>query len=165
MWIVDLLQTQTEHVPWRNHALSPMLQVLADLRFYATGSFQSVLGDTIQVHKSTVSRVVEKISAIQFIQFPDNDDFAEISRQFFAIAGFPGVIGAIDGTHILILAPSEFEETFVNRKNNHSINMQVLPLFLHLIHTPLLPMDILATEFLIHIRPMQPSFHPLTIWH
>ena len=61
----------------------------------------------------------------QFIQFPDNDDFAEISPQFFNIAGFPGVIGAIDGTHIPILAPSEFEETFVIRKNNHSINTQV----------------------------------------
>ena len=72
--------------------------------------------------------MVEKISAIlanrrkQFIQFADNDDFAEISLQFFAFAGFPGVIGAIDGTHIPTLAPSKFEETFVNRKNNHSIN-------------------------------------------
>ena len=99
MWNVDLLQAQIEHVTRRNHALSPTLQVLAALRFYATGSFQSVLGDTIQVHKSTVSRVVEKISAIlanrrnQFIQFPDNDDFAEISRQFFVPCSLLVILG------------------------------------------------------------------------
>ena len=42
------------------------------------------------------------------------------------IAGFPGVVGAIDGTHIRIIAPTENEHEFVNRKNFHSINTQVV---------------------------------------
>ena len=37
----------------------------------------------------------------------------------------PGVVGAIDGTHIKIIAPSKDEDVFVNRKKVHSINMQI----------------------------------------
>ena len=43
-----------------------------------------------------------------------------------AIAGMPRVVGAIDGTHIKIIAPSKDEEVFVNRKKVHSINTQVV---------------------------------------
>ena len=42
-----------------------------------------------------------------------------------AIAGMPGVVGAIDGTHIKIIAPSKDEDVFVNRKKVHSINTQI----------------------------------------
>ena len=42
-----------------------------------------------------------------------------------AIAGMPGVDGAIDGTHIKIIAPSKDEDVFVNRKKVHSINTQI----------------------------------------
>ena len=43
-----------------------------------------------------------------------------------AIAGMPGVVGAIDGTHIQIIAPSIDEDVFVNRKKVHSINTQIV---------------------------------------
>ena len=33
------------------------------------------------------------------------------------IAGIPVVMGAIDGTHIRIIAPSQDEDIFVNRKS------------------------------------------------
>ncbi|KAL3973725.1 hypothetical protein ACER0C_022351 [Sarotherodon galilaeus] len=42
------------------------------------------------------------------------------------IAGFPGVVGVIDGTHVRIIAPSEDEAVFVNRRNFHSINVQIV---------------------------------------
>ena len=35
--------------------------------------------------------------------------------------GLPGIIGAVDGTHVPIIAPSVNE----NRKNFHSMNVQV----------------------------------------
>ena len=41
-------------------------------------------------------------------------------------AGMPGVVSAIDGTHIKIIAPSKDEDVFVNRKKVHSINTQVV---------------------------------------
>ena len=43
----------------------------------------------------------------------------------FNIAGFPNVIGCVDGTHIPIIAPSVDEVDYVNRKSFHSINVQV----------------------------------------
>jgi hypothetical protein len=43
----------------------------------------------------------------------------------FYITEFPKVIGVIDGTQIRIKGPGENEADFVNRKGNHSINVQV----------------------------------------
>ena len=43
-----------------------------------------------------------------------------------AIAGMPGVVGAISVTHIKIIAPSKDEYVFVNRNKVHSINTQIV---------------------------------------
>ena len=43
-----------------------------------------------------------------------------------AIAGMWCVVGAIDGTHIKITAPSIDEDVFVSRKKVLSINTQVV---------------------------------------
>ncbi|KAK0136437.1 putative nuclease HARBI1 [Merluccius polli] len=48
-----------------------------------------------------------------------------IKANFMAIAGMAGVVGAVDGTHIQIIAPSKDEDVFVNRKKVHSINTQI----------------------------------------
>ncbi|XP_041347268.1 putative nuclease HARBI1 [Gigantopelta aegis] len=45
---------------------------------------------------------------------------------FLQIAGFPGVVGVIDGTHVRIQAPHKDEPEFVNRKHFHSLNVQVI---------------------------------------
>ena len=46
--------------------------------------------------------------------------------KFFSVAGFPGVLGCVDGTHIPIMAPSVDNYAYVNRKNFHSINVQAV---------------------------------------
>lgn len=46
---------------------------------------------------------------------------------FYAKCGFPGVIGAIDCTHVAIFSPpKEIEYIYVNRKGYHSINTQLV---------------------------------------
>ena len=53
-----------------------MLQPLASLRFFATGSFQSIAGDLLHISQSLVSRIVSKVAKAieahhqQFIHFP-----------------------------------------------------------------------------------------------
>uniref|UniRef100_A0A183FC03 DDE Tnp4 domain-containing protein n=1 Tax=Heligmosomoides polygyrus TaxID=6339 RepID=A0A183FC03_HELPZ len=39
------------------------------------------------------------------------------------LCGIPNVVGALDGTHLKIMAPTESEESYVNRKSYRSINM------------------------------------------
>lgn len=54
--------------------------------------------------------------------------------RFYQKFGMPGVVGCIDGTHIAIVKPAEFEERFFNRKRYHSLNAQIVSTCL----TPLL---------------------------
>lgn len=51
-----------------------------------------------------------------------------IITRFYAVAGFPGVIGAVDGTHISIQTPHrEIEHAYVCfRKGGHSKNVQIV---------------------------------------
>ena len=52
------LQRQTK----RNHALSPTLQIFVALRFFASGSFLQIIGDTFGLPKSSFSRVVKDVT-------------------------------------------------------------------------------------------------------
>lgn len=74
----------------------------------------------MNVAKSLVAR------APTFIQWPTGQAFAEIQQEFQEIAGFPGVIGAIDGSHIRICAPHEHPDSYINRHGYHSINIQCI---------------------------------------
>lgn len=89
-----------------------MQQLLIALRFYATGSMLTVVGDFGGVSKTTacniIAKVTESIAALRrmFIYIPsDVDSMREIQQGFYNIARFPRVIGAIDCTHIKIQSP------------------------------------------------------------
>ena len=46
----------------RNRAIPCHLQLLLALRFYATGGFQLTIGDTLNMHQTTVCRIVKHVS-------------------------------------------------------------------------------------------------------
>lgn len=114
--------------------MSPEDKVLLTLRYYATGSMLIVCGDFIGIHKSTASRIVKLVShniAIlrpQYVNFPNNEnDFKKVKQDFYNIAKFPMVIGALDCTHVKIKSPGgDNAEVFRNRKNFFSINVQTI---------------------------------------
>lgn len=58
------------------------------------------------------------------VKWPSLDECRRSKAKFFTTAGFPSVIGAVDGTHIRIQAPHVDEPSYVNRKGFHSINVQ-----------------------------------------
>ena len=62
MYITDLLAGDLRRKTQQNHPISALQQVLIALRFYASGSFLQVIGDTIGIDKSTVSRLVTNVS-------------------------------------------------------------------------------------------------------
>lgn len=98
-----------------------------------SGCFQREDGDLHNLSQPTVSRVVHRVLSHlaerrqNFIQFPTDQEIPEIRRNFFQKQGFPGVIGAVDCTHIRILNPGGVDsELFRNRKGWFSLNVQVL---------------------------------------
>ena len=61
-FLVEILKDDLQRQTRRNHTLSPTLQVLVALRFFASGSFLQIIGDTVGLPKSTVSRIVTDVS-------------------------------------------------------------------------------------------------------
>lgn len=93
-----------------------------------------VCGDFMGIHKSTASRIIKLVSNViatlrpQFVNFPNNEnDFKKIKQDFYNIAKFPMVIGALDCTHVKIRSPGgDNAETYRNRKHFFSINVQTI---------------------------------------
>ena len=133
--ITDLLREDLQFAYMRKGALEPELQVLVALRFYATGSFQIVVGDTVNVNKSTVSRTLHRVSAAlcararEHIRLPDQRGADAQKRLFVRMGLDPGlanVLGCVDGTQIRIQGPVDNEHEYVNRRGKHSINVQIV---------------------------------------
>lgn len=55
-----------------------------------------------------------------------NGQLQSIAQEFKEVGGMPGVIGAIDGTRIKILGPSEHSDVHINRKGVPSMQLQVV---------------------------------------
>lgn len=79
-----------------DHILSPMMQLMVALRFYADGSFLRSIGDLFNISKASVSRIVHRISKAicrirqNYIKFPTDNEIPDIKRAFYDIASFPG---------------------------------------------------------------------------
>ncbi|XP_040071348.1 putative nuclease HARBI1 [Ixodes scapularis] len=132
MFLADTLRPDLERRTRRSRALSAEQQVIIALQFYATGNFLITAGDYIRVHVSSASRAVRQVTvalarrAQDFIRWPDAAEGAALQHKFYDMAGFPLVVGAVDGTHVRIQAPHVHEEAYVNRHGYHSINVQVV---------------------------------------
>lgn len=117
----------------RTQAIPVHIQVLSTLGFLATGTFQREVGDRCGISQPSMSRILPTVLdaiislAPTYIRFPyGGPRQAEIKRGFYGMAQSPNVIGAIDCTHVALKAPSEQEYNFVNRKKQHSMNVQLI---------------------------------------
>ena len=88
--LVKILTEDLEHQTRRGLPLTPMQQVLIALRFYATGTFQRVIGDLFGVCVFAACRVIHKVSRAilkqkrQFLSIPGNlaDVKTTLSRSY-----------------------------------------------------------------------------------
>ncbi|XP_064463409.1 putative nuclease HARBI1 [Ornithodoros turicata] len=126
------IERHLEYNSDRNFSIPPINQFLTCLRFFASGTFQIVVGDTADMSKSTVCRIIKRVShalaslSPMHIKFPTTEEEQkETKLKFYQITSFPGVIGAIDCTHVAIQSPGgDTAELFRNRKGYFSINVQ-----------------------------------------
>ncbi|CAG2198669.1 HARBI1 [Mytilus edulis] len=95
LFLSDLLRDMLTRQTNRNHALSVEQQIMVTLRFLASGSFFQVIGDTLGLDKSTVSRMVDSVldalcdKRNEFIQWPTN--LNQTKAEFYEFAGFPNI--------------------------------------------------------------------------
>lgn len=101
-----------------SRATSGLTRLLITLRFYSTGTFQSVFGDLFNIHRTTAGRIVRKVTDAlltlrsEVIRMPVSDEELRSSMlsfyNFVHPQGIPGVIGLIDCTHVKICSPSKY---------------------------------------------------------
>lgn len=112
---IDIQFIHIQHfLSCRNHSISPVMQLLLALRFYATGSFLITAGDVIGVSQSAASNIVKRVSfaiarlAPQYINMPTMEaDLLTAKTAFYHKARLPRVIGSLDCTHIKIQSPGK----------------------------------------------------------
>lgn len=122
--------------------LDPQIKLFAAIRHFASGSYQTDIGENkyISLSQPSVSRSIhEVVNSVhesglfsETIQFPNNLEKLETNRRgFWDVHRFPGCIGCIDCTHVAIVPPMKAdllypEHIYVNRKGYHSINTQLI---------------------------------------
>ncbi|XP_063223384.1 putative nuclease HARBI1 isoform X2 [Bacillus rossius redtenbacheri] len=132
--LLEMIEAHLEYPSDRNMSVSPMQQLLATLRYYATGCHQLSTGDYAGFSKSTAHRIIHKVSCAvaslrpNFIHFPETPQEVHIAQMdFYNIARFPKVIGAMDCTHVRLQSPGgDNAEMFRNRKGYFSLNVQAI---------------------------------------
>ena len=131
--LCEMMEDELSRNTARSHAIPVETQLLAALQFFASGSFQWMIGRSCALSQSSVSHCINDVTealvkmAPQFISYPtDEQTLRTMKQSFHAVANFPNVIGAIDCTHVAIKAPTANEEAFVNRKGVHTVNVQAV---------------------------------------
>ena len=131
MNLVDMVGDNVS-VAERKGSLTPTLQVLIALRFFVCGSFQLIVCDLFGVSKATISRTKHRVAAAfarlvpRHVRFHPQRETEAMKVMFHAVANFPNVIGCVDCTHVKIAIPAVNEHEYVNRKNDHTINIQLI---------------------------------------
>lgn len=118
-----------------------LLQVLSSLMFFGSGSLQWVVGQDLFIGLSqpSVSRSIHKVvDAIERrmlkkeISFPYPREYPALKQKFMESSGFPGVIGAIDCTHVEIIAPKQpMDVNYIDRRGDYSLNVQLVSMIVN----------------------------------
>lgn len=130
----------------RGKYISPEHQLLVAVRFYVTGSFQAMTGDTYAISQASVSRIIVRVSEAimhrlqsKFVAFPTPETSPVVKAGFCGLAGestgqqqhltrpFPEVIGVVGCTYVEVLALNVGNrEQYRDRNGNISINVQAI---------------------------------------
>ncbi|WAR07780.1 LOW QUALITY PROTEIN: HARB1-like protein, partial [Mya arenaria] len=130
MILVGIVEPTIGTATMRSNPLPPLLTVLCCLQFFATGAHHIVIAQAHGVSRSAVGKAIHAVSVIlaglinRYVKFPTGLEIESVKRKFYSVAGFPNVVGAVDGTHVKIQAPPDNEADYVNRKGYHSLNVQ-----------------------------------------
>ncbi|KAK4885797.1 hypothetical protein RN001_002068 [Aquatica leii] len=125
----------------RSNALSVELKIFSALAFFASGCYQKSIAQhfNLAVEQSRLSRIIAEVTDSMvtnllghYIKFPESPaELQAVKAGFYEKYNFPGVIGAIDCSHVAIIAPKTNDPhrpgiAYYNRKGFYSLNVQVI---------------------------------------
>ena len=90
LFLIDLLSPFIAPLSMRSHAISASVQVMAALRYYASGAHYRLVGDSLGISEASVSRSVRRVSDIlctmtpRYIRFPSQQ---AVKQAFYRVAG------------------------------------------------------------------------------
>ncbi|XP_013407293.1 protein ANTAGONIST OF LIKE HETEROCHROMATIN PROTEIN 1 [Lingula anatina] len=132
-FLCNILRPQlTRQETHLRHSITVEKQVAITLWFLGSGDSYRTISHLFAVGRSTVSTIVKRfVQAVVsrknlFIKFPQDAELDRVIQGYANKWGFPNVGGAIDGTHIPIIAPPDSKGDYYNRKGWHSIQLQAV---------------------------------------
>lgn len=139
--LLELILSELGRPSDRGKPIEQSMQLLIALRYFADGSLQLKNGDAVGVPQQTTSDIIARVAraiaklAKDFIKPPTKDEANQTSIEFVYMVRdrfqnakqLHGVIGAIDGTQIPVLAAGvPNRELYRNRKGIIAINVQAI---------------------------------------
>lgn len=114
----------------RRPTTSPAERLIITLRYLATGDAQFTISSSYRVSPTTVSRIISETTQVLwhilcqkgFLSPPSKkEEWKQISQEFHQLWNFPNCLGAIDGKHVTIQAPSNSGSLYFNCKKSFSL--------------------------------------------
>lgn len=132
--VCDLVRTDLQKQDTRmRRATTVEKKVAVALWRLATGDSYKSTGLQFALGKSTAKMACKEFEEAlarrkyQFIKFPiTTTETEEKMNEFEEEYGIPQTVGAIDGCHLEINAPSRNKEDYFNRKQHYSVNLQAV---------------------------------------
>ena len=131
MRIVDIVRP---HMTTRDSNFRPATlvekKVAASLWRLATGECYRSISITLGMGESSAETYTQLFcdtmfaSRSEYIKFPPLNELRNVVNSFSEKTKIPNVVGAIDGSHIPIKAPTVNKECYFNRKHRYSILLQ-----------------------------------------
>ena len=112
--------------------LGPKTSLYLTLWYLGNATTYREISELFGVAKSTVHECVQRVIEVlcnisyKFIEWPRGEAALQTVQEFQEVAGFPGVIGAIDGSHISVKAPNIYQADYLDRTMKHSINLMAV---------------------------------------
>ena len=116
-------------------SIDPPKKLAITLRYMATGDSFVTLAHLFRVGASTVRSIIHDVThAItnlpffkSLVSFPvTEDDFYNLSKDFFDRFQFPDTVGAVDDTHVKIMKPRTDPSSYFDYKKDYSIHLQAV---------------------------------------